>query len=286
MTVGGRNDWIPGGQRISFAIEDSGDQRFSGFRYIHVTKADRRIKDIAAKYARRELAQYIADLNGIRWVDSNLKIGRPIRIPDGLRKENSFDVYAGDTAPTVVGGYAKIDIVARTERTGLSVFQGYDPITLSIPIRFESDDVSPGGTREGQQVEDDIKKLERMAGRGEFPGAAVGTPAIVRISTTNADSNPMPLIPSNYAWDRNDTANSPVYWIGNIEWDDDPWRNTSGNRIRQLATVTAIQYVSPRPDAHSLAVREKIRSNKPGSLVARRDSNRIIGRNFPIDGRP
>lgn len=285
MSVGGKNDWIPGGQRISFGIEDGGDQRFTGFRYIHVTKADRTIADIAAKYAHREQAQYIANLNGIRWVESKLKIGRLIKVPDGLRKSDALHVYAGDTAPTVMGGYAKIDVVARTERTGLSIFQGYDPITLSIPIRFEADDVNVNGDRKGQQVEDDIKKLERMAGRGEFGGAAVGPPPLVRISTTGSNSRPIPLIPSNYAWDQDDVGNSPIYWIGNIDWDDDPWRNESGNRVRQLATVTAIQYVSPRPDAHSLAIRERIRTDKKGTLIARRQSGRIVGRNV-IDDLP
>jgi len=275
------------GQMITFAVEDSGDPRFSGFRYVNVTKADRRILDIANKYGQRPQAQYIANLNGVRWVDSKLKIGRPIRIPDRLRGSMVLNVYAGDTAPTIVGGYAKVDIVARTERTGLSVFQGYDPITLSIPIRFESDDLSPSRTqKEGQQIEDDIQKLEMMAGRGIAEGSrhGVGPPPIIRISTYDTDpKNPIPLIPINYQWAPEVNPNAPVYWIAGIEWDSDPWRNSAGNRVRQLATVTAMQYVSPQPGDQSISVREKIRSSKKGKLIARRESGRIVGQDLVDD---
>lgn len=158
-------------------------------------------------------------------------------------EKQRFSVLADLTtgAPTITGGYAKWTVVDRPLRAGLTVFQGYDPSTMDIPILF--DDFIDG---QGQQIEEDIALLELMAGRG--PGAANTrgddkSPPIITVQCTDSGGNPFPLIPKTYQYSRSANTNPPLWVISNINWDANPERNAAGNRIRQAATVTVSQYV-------------------------------------------
>jgi hypothetical protein len=51
-------------------------------------------------------------------------------------RNKTFAVLAGEGAPTVTGGYPKVQVIDRPQRIGLTVFQGYDPFTIDVPIRF------------------------------------------------------------------------------------------------------------------------------------------------------
>lgn len=156
-----------------------------------------------------------------------------------------FNVLCDDAAPTVTGGYAKITTLDRSERAGLSVFTGYDPSGMELAIRFESTD-SRGSFHgaDGSLIERDITLLEQMAGRGQIAGAAVGAPPLVRVTTTDVRGHTVPLIPLNYQR-TSGNPNGPIWWIAGIDWDKNPARNFHGERIRQLATVTLLQYVAP-----------------------------------------
>lgn len=249
------------GQLITFAIVKSDDDRFSGFRYVHTTKALNTVAKIANRYGHSTDARQIADDNKIRHTDSPLKKGRRLRIPDYMRKAASFSVLAGDQPPRVTGGYSKIDVVDRTERAGLSIFKGYDPITIEIPVRFESEDRRGSWHgADGSEVERQITLLEKMAGRGNFAGAAVGAPAIVEISST-AGNDVIPLIPLNYQRSQANPS-APFYWISGIDWDADAQRNDHGERIRQLATITVMSYVAPDSIQESAALRAKAKKPK------------------------
>jgi len=108
-----------------------------------------------------------------------------------------------------------------------------------VPIHFEAE---PG--HNGQDVENDIAELEKMAGRGNFTGAAQGAPPRIRVATVSRGKQLINLVPSNYRWTEGN-ANAPLWWVSGISWDDDAWRDEDGNRIRQFATVTLTQYVTP-----------------------------------------
>lgn len=274
---------------ISFAIEYTGDQKFEGYGTVKVTKANRTIRELAASRGQLPYAWKIARINNVRSIDKDLKIGRYLKVPDKLRAKNSFNVLAGDSAPTIVSGYANFETLARPERTGISQFTGYEPIRISMPLRFEtslhgeewSGGTSPGGSYyfvDGSGIETNIAKLEAFAGRGNFPGAAVGPPPVLRVSVLSAEGTVVPLLPAAYQWNKDNRENAPLYWISSIDWDTDPIRNYAGERIRQLCTVELTQFVRPR--IASAATRKKNQGDpgggKPKDKVGLREDHRNI----------
>jgi hypothetical protein len=107
----------------------------------------------------------------------------------------------------------------------------------------------------------DRPQLERMAGRGNFEGAAVGPPPVVRIGTFDSDGKVVPLIPANYQASRQN-ATAPLWRVADIAWDESPLRNGGGNRIRQLATVTVQQHTPVSLPTRSAAKRSKSKKKK------------------------
>lgn len=249
----------PLGQLVTFAIETDDDQRFEAYIWIAVRKGDT-VQKIATRRGHPERARAIADMNGIRSVRSVLSRKR-IRVPGQLRAAGIFHVLAGDSAPQIVDGYANYETVDRPGRVGLTVFSGYNPITMEVPIVFE-------GVRDGRgvDIERDIRLLERMAGRGNFPGTAVGPPPVVRVSTTNGQGQVVPLIASNYQWSLQNPS-APLWRVAAIDWDPDPLRNRAGNRIRQRASVTLQQHVRVSVASRSVAARSR---SKPARRKRRR----------------
>ena len=149
-----------------------------------------------------------------------------------------FSVLAGpDLAPTITSGFAKWNIVGRPQRVGFTVHDGYDPITLSVPIMFDA--VASGS---GVDIEADIQKLEWMAGRGKLYAAdgGIGAPGqgdspIVNIYSANTTGLETNLIPPNV---------HDIDWVvTSLDYDTGPFRNAAGNRVRQLVTVTLLEHV-------------------------------------------
>lgn len=224
------------GQLITFSIDLSADEQFSQFIWIRAKHGDT-VAKIAARRGHPEQARAIAELNHIRGIHRPLKKGERLRIPGTLKKGDVVHVLPdSDKPPIVQGGYAKFDTVAVPGRKGISRFIGYDPIPFDVPLQWEafvSDD--------GQSVEDAIRTLERMAGRGHFSGSAVGPPAVIRVSVTDNHGNVVPLIPTNYQWTpSNPTA--PLWRISNIAWGGGARRNGAGRRIRESAVVSLVEY--------------------------------------------
>jgi hypothetical protein len=235
------------GQQISFSIEHDEDQSIPKWMWVDVRVGDTCAK-IAARRGHPEEASAIRDKNDLRSARAVLR-HKPkrkhdrtrLKVPGELRAANTLNVLAGDNPPTVTAGYAKLSIVDRPERTGITKFDGYDPITLDVPIRFEAVD------NNGVDVERDIALLERMAGRGNFEGASTGPPPVIRIAATGPSGEIVPLIPSNYQW-APQNKNGPLWRVAGIAWDETAGsgvrRNAAGNRIRQLATVTLQQHTT------------------------------------------
>lgn len=242
------------GQLITFSIEVDADQKYQSSIWVKVNKGDT-VRKIAARRGDPEDARRIADMNGIRSVLS--KLSRPrIKVPGQLRAADTFHVLAGEQAPRIVAGYAKYEVVDRDQRVGLTMFRGFDPISMEVPIRFDA-------YRSGSsaQNERDIVLLERMAGRGNFSGAAIGPPPVIRVSTTNASGAIVPLIPENYQWSA-DNPSAPTWRVAGIEWDEEPVRDDKGRRIRQMAVVTVQQYVKVASQTRSVTQRSKAKKKK------------------------
>lgn len=238
------NDFLPG-QYIQFAIQTQSDVKYPDYTYYYVKKGKRTFMKIAADLGRPELAADIAELNGERNRFKMLPLNSKVRVPGTARPGNTFKVLAGDNPPTIIDGYATWDVVDRSQRTGLTVFKGYPPIKMSVPIRFEaylSGTMLDGEPYNGAQVERDITLLERMAGRGAFVGAAVGPPPVLVVSTRNEDGGAFPLIPYNYQVNAQNKT-PPTWVITGLTWDDGALRDDNGLRIRQLATVELTQFV-------------------------------------------
>ncbi|HEY1437370.1 MAG TPA: hypothetical protein VGG82_07695 [Casimicrobiaceae bacterium] len=227
-------------------------------RYLNVrVGSNQTIKKLAAQRGEPNMAAEILKLNkgkhilpivrdkhhkivkrqpGLRSVTQKLRDHATVRIPGTLKSGDAFSVLAGDNRPKITAGYAKYDTVDVPSRIGLSRFDGYDPVAMEIAIQFEAytgDDIT--------WVERDIQKLERMAGRGQYPGAAIGPPSVIRLSVSDNQGNIVPLIPTNYQWTPHNT-HAPLYRITGIVWADGAQSDDKGRRTRQLATVTVTQY--------------------------------------------
>ena len=243
------------GQLYTFAIEADEDQNLGGYIFVPVLKGDT-VAKIASRRGHPEDARKIADLNGVRSTTQALKLTR-LKVPGVLKASASFNVLAGDTAPTISDGYAKFQTQDRRQRVGLTVFTGYNPLAMTVPVRFEN--VLDG---QGAGIEDDIRLLERMAGRGAFVGAAQGQPPVVRVSTTDGQGRVVPLIPSTYQFSAQNPS-APLWRVSGVAWSnavDDPLRNSAGNRIRQTAVVTLQEHVKISLITRSAAARAKAKA--------------------------
>lgn len=245
------------GQLISFGIEVDQDQRFKKWMWVDVKVGDT-VQKIASRRAHPEDARKIGDENKIRNLRRVLRHRPPnkndvkkIKVPGELRSDSTFDVLAGDQPPRVLEGYAKFEVIDRALRVGILTFSGYDPMVLEVPIRYLA---GPGG--DGSDLEKDIQLLERMAGRGNFRGAATGPPPVIRLSTTGPKGGVVGLLPANYQWSRLN-PDAPVWRVTGIDWDAEPRRFDNGNRKEQLATVTVMQHTPINLLQRSAAQRNK-----------------------------
>jgi hypothetical protein len=278
-------------QMISFAIEWDEDERFKKWIVIKVPK-NRSIANIAAARGNPEDALEIAKKNNVKGINKTLwkpltqrqvkyykahpkkkkpKQVKTLQVPGNWRKGTDFHVLAGDSPPRVVGGYAKFNVIDRPERAGLLQFDGYDPIELEIPVRFEA-----VGSENAKKLEEDIALLEKMAGRGRFEGAAVGPPPVVGISVTGGKNDKIVnLLSRNYQ--RQQGEDAPLWRIANIDWGDDARRTRgAGNRTRQTATITARQHIDLDLATRSATkrARRKKSSGKKGSSTSKKSGNR------------
>lgn len=258
------------GQQITFASQLDPDQSYTRYVYVRAGKGDT-VRKIASKRGHPELVGQILSLNKkvrlpnhhyLRSASQVLKAGTLLRLPGTLKQQDFFSVLCGDERPIIKSGYAKYDTVDRPGRVGLNRFLGYDPIEMDIAVQFENYADDNGGPIESQ-----IAQLERMAGRGNYGGAADGPPAVIRISVTDNNGNVVPLIPPNYQWSpKNPTA--PLYRISGITWDAGALSDEQGRRIRQGATVTVKQYTPLTLVKRSATQRSRAKSKKSKNVTS------------------
>ena len=275
---------------VNFGSVSDPDADYSQYVWVRATRAMNTIAKIAAVRSRPEMATTILNLNlgrdvlphprrkphhkvpptpKLRNAKQTLRVGASIKLPGTMAPGFFFQVRCGEKPPVIKKGYANFDKVTVPGRTGLSRFVDYDPIEMEIAIQFDAfgeEGPNPGFIGGQGSIEDRIQILERMAGRGIYPGAGYGPPAVVVVSTTDDRGQPIPLIPMAYQWSQQN-QNAPQFRVTNLAWEDsaDTSRNDAGYRVRQKATVTLTQYTPLVFVSRSLTQRAKSAGKKPGA---------------------
>jgi len=121
----------------------------------------------------------------------------------------------GEDRPTVESGYGGWAEVERPRRKPLTTFKAPPALRMTLPILLDN-------FVDGRSIEADLTRLERMA----RPLASDGEPPRVWIA---AKGGAIPY--QGLAW-----------VIDAIEWGD-ALMNGSGNRVRQAATLSLLEYV-------------------------------------------
>jgi hypothetical protein len=146
-----------------------------------------------------------------------------------------LSVLLGVDRPDVSSGYGGWVEVERPKRSTVTTWRGQPARRMSISILFDA-------FAAGASVEDDLRTLERMA--LPRPG---GQPPTVRVSA------PGGVIPPFY---------EGMTWVVDaITWGD-ALMNAFGNRIRQAATVTLLEYVADTLIKVSPAKRRRAKHNR------------------------
>jgi hypothetical protein len=163
-------------------------------------------------------------------------------------KARNFEAIVGTNPPTVTGGYAKWQTVERPLQRALTIFQGYDPVQMTVDIIFGSWangwDTSDGPehgtpTYGGKFVENNIAALEWMAGSNFQSGPS----PVVYMWSYSSQGGQSDLIPPQYQ----STQKSRYPWIiTGLGWGQ-AYRNQNGYRVWQEATITLENYLNLNP---------------------------------------
>lgn len=158
-------------------------------------------------------------------------------------------VLLGEERPDVSSGYGGWDEVERPRRSTVTSWKGQPARRMSLSVLFDN-------WYEGTEVETDIRRLERMA--LPRPG---GQPPTIHVEAVGG------IIPPFY---------EALPWVLDaISWGDG-LTNQYGNRVRQAATVTLLEYVdddllekSPAKRHRARAARKSGKGRKKGAKQKR-----------------
>ena len=159
------------------------------------------------------------------------------------------NVLLGDTPPQITDGYAQWQSIGRPLSRGVTVFQGFNPATMLLDgVRlgrwyesgWQTDDLA------GIAVEDDIEWLGWMAGEAYATGAS----PVIYLGTAGSHLIPQRWQGANHPW-----VISALAWGG-------AWRNQSGRRVYQEASITLMQYIN------YTAIPKYVKNQAGGTFVA------------------
>lgn len=146
-----------------------------------------------------------------------------------------LSVLLGAERPDVSSGYGGWEEVTRPKRSTVTTWAGQPARRLALSILFDNFEA-------GRSVEGDLRALERMA--LPRPG---GQPPTVKVSA------PGGVIPPFYE--------GMTWVIDALSWGD-ALMNAAGNRTRQAAVVTLLQYISDDLLAVSPAKKRRAKRNR------------------------
>lgn len=170
----------------------------------------------------------------------------PGKSPGYALEEHTLTGILGDEGITPTDGWGKWAKVGRRQRTGVTVLEGFEPYTITVPLLLDAQALGL------DDIEALVQILEWMGGRGTLfkgkPGhPGVGEPPLIELSSESD------LVP---AWCQSGRGHegsvlyvlqSPIdYNMLGREWLT-PIRKAAGEpgagrRTRQAATLTLVQY--------------------------------------------
>jgi hypothetical protein len=150
----------------------------------------------------------------------------PVRGAEGVltfacaSQGTEFSVFSGEAQPIISGGFGGITRVARPHRVALTDWQGVDPYTMVLAVRFD-------GWAVRQSMEPQIYDLLSMA---RDLSTRDGPPII-------SVSGPVPL-PDNIAW-----------LVDDVQWGNSLWEHVNHGgvpvavpyRVRQDVVITLVE---------------------------------------------
>jgi hypothetical protein len=148
-----------------------------------------------------------------------------------------FTVLCGANPPQITDGFALWQTLSLPLRRGLTVFQGYDPLTMTVDLIFGI--AAAGGWDQsdsaGEANEQNIQYLEWLAGATTH----TGPPAIVKLFGYGPDGQQNALIPQPY---------QGLAWVISALEPGKTIKNASGAlRIYYEVTVTLTNYLNVGP---------------------------------------
>jgi hypothetical protein len=166
-------------------------------------------------------------------------------------EEQTLTAIVGSEGMTTTGGWGKWARVGRRQRTGLTVLEGYEPYTVSLPILLDANYLGL------DDIEHQVAILEWFGGRGPLfqgrPGhPGLGEPPLLEVSSESE------LIPK-WCQSGRGREGEIYYVLDGIEYNMlgrewvPPIRRSigetgTGRRQRQSATLTLIQYIGAQGD--------------------------------------
>ncbi len=151
----------------------------------------------------------------------------------------------GSEGVTTTDGWGKWSKVARRQRTAITVLEGYEPYTITVPLLLDA------GFLGIEDVEQEVKKLEWMGGRATMFQGKPGHPGQGETPLIELTSESR-LVPY-WCQSTRGSEGSVLYVVEKIEYNIlgrewiTPIRLPSGPRVgartRQACTLTLLQYV-------------------------------------------
>jgi hypothetical protein len=149
-------------------------------------------------------------------------------------------VRLGLDRPNVTAGYGGWNEVARPRRRPLTVWQGSPGLRMDLPVLID-------GWKTGASIERQIAQLSKLG----FPVASDGSPPRIRLRARGG------TVPNQ----------SKVWVVDAISWGD-ALANAKGNRVRQQATLSLLEFIADvRIDQDSAANRQKLKQSMATTKV-------------------
>lgn len=152
----------------------------------------------------------------------------------------TFSAMMGSNGPIVDGGYGGWITVDRPRKVALTQWDGRDPFSLKVEVIID-------GWRSADPVEVRCTTLERMA----LPPVVGSQPPTVKVY--------------------GNVPHTDLTWVINtIEWGASLRDSKTGLRLRQVATITLLQYVDEdRVKIQPAAEKARAKNIKPGEQSAK-----------------
>jgi hypothetical protein len=218
-------------------------------KIIRIPKGASSEKGVIEKAQPPNSGPFFGQLTGSRWSTLAPDVGYA-RLSAADDPALTVVVELGDSTPRVTQGYGGWDEVDRPGRESLTVWRGFKPLGVDLPLIVDA-------LAAGTSVEPVITILEALAGRGKRRTG--GRPPLVMVHTSGV----MP----------HDAQDFPdLRWvIQDLDFDENETIvNDAGNRVREPVTVSLLQHVDDTRLADAAFQARAARRARTGTSSRRR----------------